>query len=171
MEKALMKLNLGCGDKIWPGFVNVDTEGGWQRAKPDVVCDLRSLPFEDGSCDEAHAIHVIEHFYQWEAPKVLKEWRRVLKPGGLLVLELPCLDKVFAYIAQKLRNDEMIDMRMSMWALWGDPGWESVAMTHKWGYTIGMMSDLLRKVGFSEVKSAKPHFHVPSRDMRIEAVA
>jgi hypothetical protein len=39
------------------------------------------------------AIHLFEHFYRWECERVLAEWRRLLKPRGRLVLELPDLHK------------------------------------------------------------------------------
>src|SRR6185295_17614324 len=85
-----MKLNLGCGDKILPGYVNVDVAESRLDRKPDVVCDLHVLtPFEDGVADEILSVHVIEHFWRWEVVDVLKEWLRVLKPAGLMVIECP----------------------------------------------------------------------------------
>ena len=44
----LKKLNLGCGDKILPGYVNVDVAASRRGLKPDVLCDLHRLtPFEN----------------------------------------------------------------------------------------------------------------------------
>ena len=58
-----MKLNLGCGDKILPGYVNVDVAPARAGQKPDVICDLHELtPFEDETADEILAVHVVEHF-------------------------------------------------------------------------------------------------------------
>lgn len=37
------------------------------------------------------SVHVIEHFWRWEALDVLREWLRVLKPGGVMILECPNL--------------------------------------------------------------------------------
>jgi predicted SAM-dependent methyltransferase len=63
-----MKLNLGCGDKILPGYVNVDVAPSRAGRPPDVLCDLRSLgPFEDASADEVLAVHVVEHFWRWKS--------------------------------------------------------------------------------------------------------
>src|SRR6202012_3650744 len=87
-----MKLNLGCGDKILEGFVNVDVVESRAGKSPDVICDLHQLtPFEDGSADEIMAIHVVEHFWRWEVVDIRKEWVRVLKPGGKMILECPNL--------------------------------------------------------------------------------
>lgn len=87
-----MKLNLGCGDKILPGYVNVDVAETRAGRRPDVLCDLHALTrFEDNSVDEILSVHVVEHFWRWEVVGVLKEWDLVLKAGGLMVLECPNL--------------------------------------------------------------------------------
>ena len=104
MEECI-RLNLGCGAKVLKGWVNVDvvSRGGanYQAVKgdkPDVEADIRDLPFDDDYADEAMAIHVVEHFYIWDAVDVLKEWYRVLKPGGKMIIEVPDLDKVIYHI-------------------------------------------------------------------------
>ena len=92
MDSILKKLNLGCGDKILPGYINVDVVESRGGFRTDVVCDLHRLtPFEDDSIDEILSVHVIEHFWRWEVLSVLTEWVRVLKPGGRMVLECPNL--------------------------------------------------------------------------------
>lgn len=165
-----MKLHLGCGERLWEGFTNVDLHDQTTNfPRPDVVADIRALPFDDESAEEAHAIHVIEHFYEWEAETVLREWKRVLKPGGRLVLELPSLDKVFAYIAFCLNKKQAMKIQMTLWPIYGDHGWKSPAMCHKWGYTRNTMAELMQKVGFKEIQFQEPKFHVPERDMRVEA--
>ena len=41
-----LKLNLGCGDKILGGYVNVDVVEARAGMRPDVICDLHDLaPF------------------------------------------------------------------------------------------------------------------------------
>lgn len=52
------------------------------------IQDATSLNYEDNSFDRVIATHVLEHL---PAPhEVLQEWARVLKPGGVLSLVLPC---------------------------------------------------------------------------------
>jgi len=63
-----LRLNLGCGDKILPGYVNVDAATSRKGQEPDVLGDLRALPFPPGHADEILAVHVIEHFYPWDRP-------------------------------------------------------------------------------------------------------
>lgn len=50
--------------------------------------DATRLSFADDSFDRVIAAHVLEHLYK--PHEVLREWARVLKPGGLLTLVLPC---------------------------------------------------------------------------------
>jgi len=151
-----MKLHLGCGGKHWPGFVNVDMVDG-----ADVQCDIRTLPFEDGYADEVHAIHVIEHFWPWDVENTLKEWARVLKPGGRICLELPCLDKVLGLFARNQGHPHN-----TYHALYGDPGHKREEMTHKWCYPRVMMRELLEQCGFVQVTEEDPFFHRAERDMR-----
>lgn len=49
--------------------------------------------FDDGSFDELYASHVLEHFdYNGELQAALKEWWRVLAPGGRVYISVPDLD-------------------------------------------------------------------------------
>jgi len=50
--------------------------------------DASSLSFDDSTFDRVIAAHVLEHLR--DAHRVLREWVRVLKPGGVLSLVLPC---------------------------------------------------------------------------------
>lgn len=160
-----LKLNLGCGHKILPGYVNVDFQNNWAKRKPDVECDIRKLPYEDGVADEVLAVHVIEHFYLWEVPDILKEWHRVLKPGGKLILECPCLNKVLFFLSQK----ELV-MSHTLFALYGDPQYGDPAMVHKWCYSREHLSDWVKAAGFKDVAVEQAQFHKPERDMRVVGV-
>ena len=86
------KLNLGCGDKLINGYINVDLVTERAGVTPDVNCDIRKLTvFDTDYADEILAVHVIEHFWRWEVEDILAEWVRVLKPNGKLILECPNL--------------------------------------------------------------------------------
>lgn len=139
-------------------------------AAADLVSDLRALPIESDTANEAVAIHVLEHFYEWEAVDVLKEWRRILKPGGRLIVELPCLDKVLRYLAEAFTNRYPIRAHMTWWALYGDPRHKDPYMCHKWGYTERMLKDVLQEAGFTTINFEPPRYHVLQRDMRAVAI-
>ena len=170
-----IKLDLGCGHKHEAGWVRVDfavdrkkcfSGGGvtpeGKPLAPDVEADLRALPFPDDYADGARAIHVIEHFQVWEAPQVLREWVRVLKPGADLVIECPCLDKIV-----KLFDVPNIPPYMTFWGLYGDPRLEDPLMMHHWCYTETQLARLMASVGLVDIHGEPPKFHQPARDMRI----
>ena len=151
-----MRLNLGCGNKKIPGFIGVDIKSA------DVVADIRKLPFDDDSADEIMAIHVCEHFYVHEIIGVLAEWRRVLKPGGTLAVELPCLDKVLMHFAHGSPDN------FTLWPLYGDPNThkDGEPALHKWCWSIEQFEKVLKAAGFDKFVFERPHYHQPSRDMR-----
>ncbi len=82
-----LRLNIGAGDVELPGFTPIDRNRG-QEAYP--------LPYADGSVEEIYASHILEHFPAGNVENVLKEWARVLKPGGRMRVAVPD----FAYIAK-----------------------------------------------------------------------
>jgi SAM-dependent methyltransferase len=69
--------------------ISVDLSG-----KADVTADVRKLPFPDGHADCIYASHLLEHFDEHELPSLLAEWRRVLKPWGRMVIEVPDIRQV-----------------------------------------------------------------------------
>lgn len=105
---------------------------------------------------------MLEHFYAWEALDVIREWVRVLKPGGRLALELPCLEKVV-----KLMDIPQVDPRYTYWALYGDPRHKRPDMCHKWAYTTLSLVRIMAQAGLEELKPEPPQFHFPIRDMRV----
>ena len=78
-----IKLLLGCGGVIIPGYVNIDLN---IRPGIDLLSDLRRLPFGTGRVDFIYACAVIEHFERKEWRSVLAHWFAALKPGGTLRL-------------------------------------------------------------------------------------
>lgn len=100
---------------------------------------------------------------------MLTEWLRVLKPGGELILELPCMDKIINYLALCVREQAPINLAFSWWPLWGDPKCRDPAMCHKWGYTHHSLELLLQSLGYVSIQHAAPRYHFLERDMRVTA--
>jgi ubiquinone/menaquinone biosynthesis C-methylase UbiE len=153
-----MKLHLGCGKRLLEGWTNCDIF----KAEGVHVTDIRHLPFDDNSAEEILAVHVCEHFYKHDLPKVLQEWHRVLKPNGTIALELPCLDRVLAHFLNGSGEN------MTLWALYGAPDThkDGEPSLHKWCWSKAAFREQLEKAGFRDIQEEVPHYHQPSRDMR-----
>lgn len=54
-----------------------------------VQCDIRRLPFRDGSLSGVWNLGVMEHFHPPEGHEILREIGRTLKPGGAALLFWP----------------------------------------------------------------------------------
>lgn len=166
-----VRLNLGCGNKILPGYVNVDVAPTRAGTKPDVTCDLRDLSeFDDDSVDEILTVHVIEHFWRWEIDDLLREWVRVLKPGGRMVVECPNLK---AACEAFLANPDRLagpgqDSETTMWSFYGDPAWRDPLMCHRWGYTPASLGEVMERAGLTDVRQEPAQFKMREpRDMRV----
>jgi ubiquinone/menaquinone biosynthesis C-methylase UbiE len=59
-----------------------------------VVGDARAIPLQTASVDIVESFETIEHIYEQE--DFLSEARRVLRPGGILVMSTPKRGRVFA---------------------------------------------------------------------------
>jgi glycosyltransferase involved in cell wall biosynthesis len=171
---AAIRLNLGCGDKVLPGYVNIDLVDERAGHKPDIICDVRKLaPLPDAYADEAMAIHVVEHFWRWEVVEILKEWRRVLKPGGKIILECPNLLSACEAV---LKNPEMAsgpgkEGQRSMWVLYGDPSWKDPLMCHRWAYTPQSLGAVMQQAGFTQIRQEPAQYKLREpRDMRVTGI-
>ncbi len=63
-----------------------------QMPEVEVRADIRRLPFSDGSFDVVFASHVLEHIS--EDRQAMCEIRRILRPGGLAIIEVPIVSDV-----------------------------------------------------------------------------
>ena len=137
-----MKLHLGCGQNYLEGYVNIDlpTEGQpIMQAKADVYADIRTLTYPDSSIDEIRSHHLLEHFSRQEALKLLLQWRRWLKPDGILHVETPDFEsavRAFIYASRVQRFKiarHIFGSQEAEWAFhkdfWGKEKWQYVLST------------------------------------------
>lgn len=87
-------LNLGCGMHYTtsPEWTNVD----FQKTGESVIAHnlLQGVPFENGSFDLVYHSHVLEHFSPAEGKKFMAECFRVLRPGGIIRVAVPDLERL-----------------------------------------------------------------------------
>jgi hypothetical protein len=170
-----MRIHFACGKHVWDGFYNVDAvRHPSAKRDPELLFEMRfedgalveQLPLADGCATELHAMHIIEHFYRYDVDAVIDEWKRLLAIGGKLILELPNLEAACRNLLAGMSD------QMSMWPLYGDPGWKSPYMIHRWGYSPKTIHSLLAFHGFDKITLLPPVTHRAraNRDMRVEAV-
>lgn len=79
-----MKINFGCGGNKIPNWINHDIE---------VPID-KPLPYPSECAEYIHAGHVVEHISHIKALDFLIECHRILKPGGIVRICIPVLDRL-----------------------------------------------------------------------------
>jgi predicted SAM-dependent methyltransferase len=81
-----MKLDIGCGRNLRPGYVGMDIS---PDSFASIIWDWENYPwpFEDNSIEEATANHVLEHTK--DLIKFMDECYRIMKPGAELHIECP----------------------------------------------------------------------------------
>ena len=116
--KGRAALDVGCGDGFWSkrlkenGWLVTSIDGYDLRYKPAKEVNLeKPMPFEDNSFDLIWKSEVIEHIHNVD--QVLSELRRILKPGGRMILTTPNsyfwlydLLKIFGISPAKVQNPD-----------------------------------------------------------------
>jgi ubiquinone/menaquinone biosynthesis C-methylase UbiE len=175
MSKTL--LHVGCGAKnrmqTTPGFRG----DGWDEirldidpaVRPDIVgtmTDMSGVP--DSRCDALFSSHNIEHLYAHEVPLALREFRRVLKPGGFAVITCPDQQSICAEVAEDRLTQTAyqspagpiapIDM---LYGLRSALARGNLYMAHRSGFTLKVLVATLRQAGFERVAARRrvaPHY-------------
>jgi predicted SAM-dependent methyltransferase len=161
-------LNVGCGyplsHRLHPRFRGP----GWRElrldinpaVRPDILCSVTAMePVADGSIDAIWSSHNLEHLYRHEVPVALGEFFRVLRPGGLVFVTLPDLQRVAALVVDDQLESEtymspsgpitpldMIFGHMASVAR-GD-----LTMAHRSGFTGATLRKLLEEAGFERIE-------------------
>ncbi|HZV53736.1 MAG TPA: methyltransferase domain-containing protein [Rhodocyclaceae bacterium] len=142
-----IRLHLGCGKIDHPGFINIDAIP--RRHVHYVQAVGRLGRFDNASVDLVYACHVLEHFSHLQVPAVLREWGRVIRPGGRLCLSVPDFDRIL-----DIYRDTGRDAAVVMNALMG--GQEYAYNYHRVIFNKEYLSGLLLAAGFSRVHEWAP---------------
>lgn len=165
MERIV--LHVGCG------YYNIETlhktfQGPeWRELRldinpavnPDIVASMTDMPqVLSESVDAIWSSHNLEHLYPHEVPLALKEFYRVLKPGGTTLIALPDLQRV----AEAVASDRLEDVLYNSPAGPISPidiiyGYRpslsagNLYMAHKTGFTAKTIGQHLLSAGFTTV--------------------
>lgn len=145
-----MKLHLGCGARIEPGWVNIDSSPCPDGRTADYLqLDMRQgLPGDAGRVDLIYSEHFFEHLTLEEGATLLQECYRVLKPGGGIRISVPSLEVL---VENYIRNNitfaaevgwmpatacQMLNGGMRLWE-------------HKFMYDFVELKAALQRAGFT----------------------
>lgn len=170
-------LHVGCG----PAKKQHTTRGfnipDWEEVRldidpevqPDIIGTMTDMStVATSSVDALFSSHNIEHLYPHEVPIALKEFLRVLKPDGFLVITCPDLQSVAMLVAE----DKLMDTAYESIAgpiapidiLYGHrPALARgrMYMAHRCGFTATVLVSTLQALGFKSVAwiaRGAPHF-------------
>jgi SAM-dependent methyltransferase len=175
---AKIVLNVGCGfvgQRLHPSFQG----GEWRELRldidpsvnPDIVCSMTDMePLATASVDAIWSSHNLEHLHRHEVPVALAEFLRVLRPGGLLLLTMPDLQRIAERVAAGELEDEAylspsgpisaLDMIYGHTASLAQGNFH---MAHKTGFTTRTLNQLLGDAGFAEIAVTREGFALWAR--------
>lgn len=137
-----LALHVGCGERHVPGFVHIDIR---PLPRLDYVHPIDDLPmFADDSVDLIYNCHVLEHFGRQETQRPLREWFRILKPGGVLRTAVPDLAACFEVYR------ETGDLNLIHGLLYGRQDY--FENTHFIGFDWAYLKGQLEQAGFAAVR-------------------
>lgn len=146
-ERAGGGLHLGAGIMRIEGLINCDPIDPAADRRVDAL-DLGEFPDNSVPLIETH--HMVEHLSFAEVSCALTEWRRVLSPGGYLIITCPDLTQICGRWLKTLvrqrfsRRPEQIEAVLRM--LMGSQ--EHPGMFHKSAYDAGVMRHRLAEARF-----------------------
>jgi predicted SAM-dependent methyltransferase len=143
------RLHWGCGRRAAPGWTNSDRLVG---PGIDATADIREgLPFPSGHFDYAVSIHALQEIPYPDVVPALGELRRVLRPGGVLRLGLPDLERALdAYVRQEAGYFRVPDAEVT--SLGGKLSLHITWYGHsRTLFTADFAAELLGRAGFVDV--------------------
>ena len=147
----MIKLHLGCGKCYLEGFTHIDIQG---YDHVDHQSDIRSLSmFDSNTVSIIYASHVLEYFDEIEALEVLREWHRVLCPGGKIQISMPD----FSALVEVYEISRSIAMIIG--PLYGRIQFGDAFIYHKSAWDFSSLSVILRSIGFRGIERVCAPWH------------
>lgn len=163
-------LHVGCGGSplpaLWKGWDEIRFDADPQCGA-DLIGDMLDIPMDDDSVDAVYTSHTLEHVTYHDGVRALREFRRVLKPGGQvwvivpnilaaaeLILKEGLYAKVYDAPCGAVRASDMLWGHQTLIEMDGGP--RAFRYAHKFGYTADTLKSALEVAGFKNVKAAAP---------------
>ena len=113
----------------------------------DRYARVDALPYPADSVDEIRSVQVLEHMGMKEAPRVLAHWREVLKPGGVVHVDVPDFEET---ARQLLAQPDEPSKDWYYRLVFGSQ--KNAFAFHKNGFSPKRLEWLLREAGFREIR-------------------
>lgn len=147
------KVEIGGGPYPTPGYVHVDIGNGARHLEHR--SPAWTLPFASGWAEEILAVHSLEHVHPSAILKTLREWHRVLLPGGRLEIHVPNTPDLFnAFVAGDVRAKWALNgaiLGMSCPPTVADPQELTHSAQHQILFDFPLLDDLLARTQFVDV--------------------
>ena len=138
----MTKLHLGCGKRNFgPDWDHIDG-GDYSHLKSH---DIINLPYATNSVDLIYSSHTVEYFDREEIKYVLREWRTVLKMGGVLRIAVPD----FEVISRLYQAG--FDLSYFVGPLYGKMKMGDSWVYHKTVYDFSSLRNVLLEAGFRDI--------------------
>lgn len=171
-----LTLNVGCGDRTFDKYpaghkcINYDERANLKKV--DEVGDVRDLSrFPDEHFDYILASDIIEHFPISETDKILTEWKRVLKVGGIIEFRLPNIEAIVSdYLKRKdeNRNDVPDNIPICHYFSWLiNGGQDYPGNFHHTCYDHRLFKYICEKNGFKEIDWKKDGYNMVTKYRKI----
>jgi predicted SAM-dependent methyltransferase len=155
VDNKVIRLNLGCGRVIIPGFINADitpSEG------VDLVVDVSNLKALKkyewyGKVDFVYLSHVLEHFPTAQIPSLLKDLFDLTGEGGTVRIAVPDLDRICTLYVE---NIDWFKPPHSPWLGLIYGGQTDQYDFHKTGFNGAYLECLLHDAGFGNIVKVDP---------------
>ena len=156
-------LHVGCGNNNKSDLKGFNNDN-WKEIRfdidkdvnPDIVgtmTDMKSV--ETGSVDALYSAHNIEHIYPHQVPIALREFYRVLKEDGMVVITCPDLQSVCEVVVQDKLLEPLYDSPSGpispIDTMYGHRGFIAQGkeyMAHKGGFTYSVLNSAFYEAGF-----------------------
>ena len=164
-------LHVGCGPKRKDQTTRAFNVPEWieQRldidasVEPDIIGTMTDMSaVTEATVDAVFSSHNIEHLYPHEVPLALAEFKRVLKPNGLVVITCPDLQSVCALVAEDKLTEPAYTSPAGPIApldiLYGHRppmARGNLYMSHRCGFTQKVMTATLQAAGFVTVAAMR----------------
>jgi len=160
MDMSEVKVVIGTRTWLGEDWTHVDidprplTGEDGKRHPVDVVCDAKKVLLSNEVADLVNSQECLEHFHRSEYPKVLREWARLVKPGGRIKIEVPD----FLACCQQVLETDTLEMDRAIQQLFYG-GQVNEYDFHFNGFTPRILEADLEELGF-RVESIKRGWEV-----------